>query len=69
MHGTHIGFNNGLKKNYLFTRIFSCFLYDLSRNSQIWVALPANFLTIRVWEGTRAIQDDIQGQPLGIDTK
>ena len=26
--------------------------------SQIWPALPANFLTLRVWEGTRAIQDD-----------
>ena len=25
---------------------------------QIWSALLANFLTLRVWEGTEAIQDD-----------
>ena len=27
-------------------------------NSKIWPALPANFLTLRVWEGIGDIQDD-----------
>ena len=27
-------------------------------NSQIWAALPSNFLTLQVWEGTGTIQDD-----------
>ena len=27
--------------------------------SQIWPAMLANFLALRVWEGTGAIQDDI----------
>ena len=31
---------------------------EFTIDSQIWPALPANFLTLRVWEGTGAIEDD-----------
>ena len=45
----------GLQKsiNLLMVQLYVSYLY-----SQIRPALPANFLALRVWEGTGAIQDD-----------
>ena len=47
----------GLIRNYLASHNHGVKSF-INEYSQIWPALPANFLTLRVWERTGAIQDD-----------
>ena len=49
---------NSVGRRILNTVHSGCEILIFNAHAQIWPALPANFLTLRVWEGAGASQDD-----------